>query len=109
MSHRLNHIMCLFGVIPLIDLIFFVLLPFVGMDDTVRMLEDASEVGIAGDITAVSPPLRPTVKAGTSVGIGSLSNEVADFLKEFDRKVPNPHPEQFFWRFNGPLVPFGNF
>ena len=48
MSHRLNHIMCLFGVIPLIDLIFFVLLPFVGMDDTVRMLEDASEVGIAG-------------------------------------------------------------
>ena len=53
--------MCLFGVIPLIDLIFFVLLPFVGMDDTVRMLEDASEVGIAGDIMAVSPPLRPTV------------------------------------------------
>ena len=79
------------------------------MDDTVRMLEDASEVGIAGDITAVSPPLRPTIKAGPSIGIGSLSNEVVDFLKEFHRKVPNPHPEQFFWRFNGPLVPFGNF
>ena len=38
-----------------------------------------------------------------------MSSEVADFLKEFDRKVPNPHPEQFFWHFNGPLVPFGNF
>jgi hypothetical protein len=88
---------------------FFVLLPFVGMGDTVRMSEDASEVGITGEITAVSPPLRPTVEAGSSVGVGSLSNEVADFLKEFDRKVPNPHPEQFFWCFNRPLVPFGNF
>jgi hypothetical protein len=86
-----------------------VLLPFIGMDDTVRMSEDASEVGITGEITVVSPPLRPTVEAGSSVGVGSLSSEVADFLKEFDRKVPNPHPEQFFWRFNGPLVPFGNF
>uniref|UniRef100_A0A2N9HDV5 Aminotransferase-like plant mobile domain-containing protein n=1 Tax=Fagus sylvatica TaxID=28930 RepID=A0A2N9HDV5_FAGSY len=51
----------------------------------------------------------PSVGAGSSVGIGSLSSEVADFLKEFDRKAPNPHPEQFFWRFNGPLVPFGSF
>jgi hypothetical protein len=79
------------------------------MDDTVHMSEDAGEVGITGEITAVSPPPRPTVEAGSSVGVGSLSSEVADFLKEFDRKAPNPHPEQYFWRFNGPLVPFGDF
>ena len=79
------------------------------MDDTVRMSEDASEVGITGEITAVSPPPRPAVEAGSSGGVGSLSSEVADFLKEFDRKVPNPRPDQFFWRFNGPLVPFGSF
>uniref|UniRef100_A0A2N9FSG1 Aminotransferase-like plant mobile domain-containing protein n=1 Tax=Fagus sylvatica TaxID=28930 RepID=A0A2N9FSG1_FAGSY len=81
----------------------------IGMDDTVRMLEDAGEVGITGEIMAVSPPPRPAIEAGSSVGVGSLSSEVADFLKEFDRKAPNPHPEQFFWRFNGPLVPFGSF
>uniref|UniRef100_A0A2N9H550 Aminotransferase-like plant mobile domain-containing protein n=1 Tax=Fagus sylvatica TaxID=28930 RepID=A0A2N9H550_FAGSY len=68
----------------------------IGMDDTVHMSEDASEVGITGEITAVSPPPRPTVEAGSSVGVGSLSNEVADFLKEFDKKVPNPHPEHDF-------------
>ena len=79
------------------------------MDDTVRMLEDAGEVGITGEITTVSPPPRPTVEAGSSVGASGLSSEVADFLKEFDRKTPNPHPEQFFWCFNGPLVPFGSF
>uniref|UniRef100_A0A2N9G8B0 Aminotransferase-like plant mobile domain-containing protein n=1 Tax=Fagus sylvatica TaxID=28930 RepID=A0A2N9G8B0_FAGSY len=28
---------------------------------------------------------------------------------EFDARTPNPHPEQFFWSFNGPLVPFGDF
>uniref|UniRef100_A0A2N9FRX1 Aminotransferase-like plant mobile domain-containing protein n=1 Tax=Fagus sylvatica TaxID=28930 RepID=A0A2N9FRX1_FAGSY len=78
----------------------------IGMDDTVHMSEDTSEVGITGEITAVSPPPRPTVEAGSSVGVGSLSSEVADFLKEFDRKAPNPHPEQYFWCFNGPLVPF---
>uniref|UniRef100_A0A2N9GQP8 Aminotransferase-like plant mobile domain-containing protein n=1 Tax=Fagus sylvatica TaxID=28930 RepID=A0A2N9GQP8_FAGSY len=81
----------------------------IGMDDTVRMSEDASEVVITGEITAVSPPPRPTAEAGSSVGASGLSSEVADFLKEFDRKAPNPHPEQFFWRFNGPLVPFGSF
>uniref|UniRef100_A0A2N9F5W0 Aminotransferase-like plant mobile domain-containing protein n=1 Tax=Fagus sylvatica TaxID=28930 RepID=A0A2N9F5W0_FAGSY len=81
----------------------------IGMDDTVRMSEDASEVGITGEITTVSPPPRPTAEAGSSVGASSLSSEVADFLKEFDRKTPNPHPEQFFWCFNGPLVPFGSF
>ena len=79
------------------------------MDDTVHMSEDAGEVGITGEITVVSPPPRPSARAGSSVGIGSLCGEVVDFLKEFDRKAPNPHPEQYFWRFSGPLVPFGNF
>jgi hypothetical protein len=90
--------MCLLGAIPLlIRLIFFLcFFLFVGMDDTVRMSEDAGEVGITGEITAVSPPPRPTAEAGSSVGASSLSSEVADFLKEFDRKTPNPHPEQFF-------------
>jgi hypothetical protein len=82
---------------------------FVGIDDAVRMSEDAGEVGIIDEITIVSPPLRLTAEAGSSVGASGLSSEVADFLKEFDRKTPNPHPEQFFLRFNGPLVPFGNF
>ena len=93
MSHGLNRIMCLFGVIPLVDLLSFVLLLFVGMDDTVRMLEDASEVVITGEITAVNPPPRPAIEADSSVGVGGLSSEVADFLKEFDAKAPNPHPE----------------
>uniref|UniRef100_A0A2N9F7G2 Aminotransferase-like plant mobile domain-containing protein n=1 Tax=Fagus sylvatica TaxID=28930 RepID=A0A2N9F7G2_FAGSY len=66
-------------------------------------------IGITGEVTAVSPPPRPTVEAGSSVGVGGLSSEVADFLKEFDAKAPNPHPEQYFWSFNGPLVPFGDF
>jgi hypothetical protein len=102
--------MCLLGAIPLlIQLIFLCFFLFVGMDDTVCMSKDAGEVGITGKITAVSPPPRPTVEAGSSIGANSLSNEVADFLKEFDRKTPNPHPEQFFWCFNGPLVPFGSF
>jgi hypothetical protein len=31
------------------------------------------------------------------------------FLKEFDKRTPNPHPERHFWEFNRPLVPFGDF
>jgi hypothetical protein len=79
------------------------------MDDAVHVSEDVGEVGITGEVTVVSPPPRPTVEAGSSIGVGSLSSEVADFLKEFDAKAPNPHPEQYFWSFNGPLVPFGDF
>jgi hypothetical protein len=94
-------------LIWLIDFCFFL---FVGMDDTVHMSEDVGEVGITGEVTAVSPPPRPTIEAGSSVGVGSLSSEVADFLKEFDAKAPNPHPEQYFWSFMGlwcPLAIFG--
>jgi hypothetical protein len=90
----------------LIDFCFFL---FVGMDDTVHVSEDIGEVGITGEVTVVSPPPRPAVEAGSSIGVGNLSSEVADILKEFDAKAPNPHPEQYFWSFNGPLVPFGDF
>uniref|UniRef100_A0A2N9H6L9 Aminotransferase-like plant mobile domain-containing protein n=1 Tax=Fagus sylvatica TaxID=28930 RepID=A0A2N9H6L9_FAGSY len=79
------------------------------VDDTVHVLEDVGEVGTTGEVTAVSPPPRPTNEAGPSVDVGSLSSEVAAFLREFDARAPNPHPEQFFWSFNGPLVPFGDF
>ena len=79
------------------------------MDDTVHVSEDVGEIGITGEVTTVSPPPRPTIEAGSSVDVGSLFGEVADFLKEFDAKAPNPHPEQYFWSFNGPLVPFGDF
>uniref|UniRef100_A0A2N9F3Y8 Uncharacterized protein n=1 Tax=Fagus sylvatica TaxID=28930 RepID=A0A2N9F3Y8_FAGSY len=85
-----------------------------GLMDLVWMMpcmcwKSIDKVGITGEVTVVSPPRRPTIEAGSSIGVGSLSGEVADFLKEFDAKAPNPHPEQYFWSFNGPLVPFGDF
>jgi hypothetical protein len=93
-------------LICLIDFCFFL---FVGVDNAVHVSEDIDEVGITGEVTIVSPPRRPTIEAGSSIGVGSLSGEVADFLKEFDAKAPNPHPEKYFWSFNEPLVPFGDF
>jgi hypothetical protein len=98
---RLNFIVSL-----LITICFFL---FVGVDDAVHVSEEIDEVGITGEVTVVSPPRRPTVEAGSSVSVGGLSGEVAAFLREFDARAPNPHPEQFFWSFNGPLVPFGDF
>uniref|UniRef100_A0A2N9HV39 Aminotransferase-like plant mobile domain-containing protein n=1 Tax=Fagus sylvatica TaxID=28930 RepID=A0A2N9HV39_FAGSY len=35
----------------------------IGMDDTVHVSEDVGEVGITGEVTAVSPPPRPTIEA----------------------------------------------
>ena len=95
-------------LIRLIFFFFFVFL-FVGTGDTIHMSEDAGEVRITSEITVASPPPRPIAEASSSVEANSLSSEVADFLEEFDRKTPNPHLEQYFWCFNGPLVPFGNF
>ena len=109
MSRRLNRIMCLFGAIPLNDSIDFFVFLFVGVDDAVHMSKGDGEVGIISEITVASLPPRPIAGAGSNVGANSLSSEVADFLKECDKKTPNPHPEQYFWHFNGPLVPFGNF
>jgi hypothetical protein len=87
----------------------FLFLPFVGVDDAVHVSEEIDEVGITGEVTVVSPPRGPTVEAGSNVSVGGLSSEVAAFFREFDARAPNPHPEQFFWSFNGPLVPFGDF
>uniref|UniRef100_A0A2N9EL47 Uncharacterized protein n=1 Tax=Fagus sylvatica TaxID=28930 RepID=A0A2N9EL47_FAGSY len=81
----------------------------IGVDDAVHVSEEIDEVGITGEVTVVSPPRRPTVEVGSSIDVSSLSSEVAAFLREFDARAPNPHPEQFFWSFNGPLVPFGDF
>uniref|UniRef100_A0A2N9J0P8 Aminotransferase-like plant mobile domain-containing protein n=1 Tax=Fagus sylvatica TaxID=28930 RepID=A0A2N9J0P8_FAGSY len=81
----------------------------IGVDDAVHVSEEIDEVGITGEVTVVSPPRRPTIEVGSSIDVSSLSGEVAAFLREFDARAPNPHPEQFFWSFNGPLVPFGDF
>uniref|UniRef100_A0A2N9EQD5 Aminotransferase-like plant mobile domain-containing protein n=1 Tax=Fagus sylvatica TaxID=28930 RepID=A0A2N9EQD5_FAGSY len=80
--------------------------PMESVDDAVHVSDEIDEVGITGEVTIISPPRRPTIEAGSSVSIGGLSGEVAAFLREFDVRTPNPHPEQFFWSFNGPLVPF---
>uniref|UniRef100_A0A2N9FNW0 Aminotransferase-like plant mobile domain-containing protein n=1 Tax=Fagus sylvatica TaxID=28930 RepID=A0A2N9FNW0_FAGSY len=81
----------------------------IGADDAVHVSEEIDEAGTTGEVTVVSPPRRPTTEVGSSIDVSSLSGEVAAFLREFDARAPNPHPEQFFWSFNGPLVPFGDF
>ncbi len=70
--------------------------------------EEDEDVGIIGVVTISSPP-RSTVGVGSSVGVGSVFEEVVDFFKEFDRRTPNPHSERHFWEFNGSLVPFSDF
>uniref|UniRef100_A0A2N9JAF2 Aminotransferase-like plant mobile domain-containing protein n=1 Tax=Fagus sylvatica TaxID=28930 RepID=A0A2N9JAF2_FAGSY len=71
----------------------------IGVDDAVHVLEETDEVGITGEVTVVSPPRRPTIEVGSSIDVSSLSSEVAAFLREFDARAPNPHPEQFFCDF----------
>jgi hypothetical protein len=88
---------------------FFASSLFAGVDDAVHVLEETDEVGTTGEVTVVSPPRRPAIGVGSSIDVSSLSSEVAAFLREFDARAPNPHPKQFFWSFNGPLVPFGDF
>ena len=73
------------------------------------ILEEDANVGITSDITVASPPLRPIVEASSSVGAGTIFNEVVEFFKEFDKRTPKPHPERHFWEFNGPLASFGDF
>ena len=71
--------------------------------------EEDENVGITGEITIANPPPRPIAEAGSSVGASTISDEVVNFFKEFDKRTPNPHPERHFWEFNGLLVSFGNF
>ena len=73
------------------------------------MLEEGAEVGITGEITVASQLPRPIARMGSSVEAGAVSGEVVDFFKEFDKRMPKPHPEWHFWKFNGPLVSFGDF
>ena len=58
-----------------------------------RLPEEGEDMGITGEVTIASPPPRPTAGAGLNIGVGSVSEEVADFFKEFDKRTPNPHPE----------------
>ena len=71
--------------------------------------EEDENMRITGEVTIASLPPVSTAGVGSSVGVGSVSEEVVDFFKEFDRRTPNPHPERHFWEFNGTLVPFGDF
>uniref|UniRef100_A0A2N9FS57 Aminotransferase-like plant mobile domain-containing protein n=1 Tax=Fagus sylvatica TaxID=28930 RepID=A0A2N9FS57_FAGSY len=48
--------------------------PEESVDDAVHVSEEIDEVGITGEVTVVSPPRRPTIEAGSSVGVGGLSS-----------------------------------
>jgi hypothetical protein len=111
MFHRLDRVISLSAVIPLIFFLPHLLctLSFVGMSDIIHMLEEDANVRIIGEIIVASLPPRPIAGTGSSVGAGTISDEVVDFFREFDKRTSNPHPEWYFWKFNGPLVSFGDF
>ena len=69
---------------------------FVGTSDTIHMLEDNANVGITGEITVASLPPRPMAMTSSSVGASTISAEAVDFYREFDKRMPNPHPEWHF-------------
>ena len=73
------------------------------------MSKEDVEAGITGEITVASQLSRPMAGLGSSAGTGAVSGEIADFFREFHKRMPNLHPEQHFWEFNGPLVSFGDF
>uniref|UniRef100_A0A2N9EKD6 Aminotransferase-like plant mobile domain-containing protein n=1 Tax=Fagus sylvatica TaxID=28930 RepID=A0A2N9EKD6_FAGSY len=53
---------------------------------------------------------RPMEKGvDDAVHVSEEIDEVGITGESLMRRAPNPHPEQFFWSFNGPLVPFGDF
>uniref|UniRef100_A0A2N9HF19 Uncharacterized protein n=1 Tax=Fagus sylvatica TaxID=28930 RepID=A0A2N9HF19_FAGSY len=65
----------------------------IGTGDAIHMSEGNVRAEATGKITAIGHLSRSTVGMDPNVGIGTLSSEIADFLKEFDRKTPNPHLE----------------
>jgi hypothetical protein len=73
------------------------------------MLEDDANVGITSEIVVASLPPRSIAGTGLSVGASAISDEIVDFFREFDKRRLNPHPEWHFWKFDGPLVSFGDF
>jgi hypothetical protein len=82
---------------------------FVGTSDTIHTSEDDANVGIIGKIVVASLPPRSIAGTGSSVGASAISDEIVDFFREFDKRRLNPHPEWHFWKFDGPLVSFGDF
>jgi hypothetical protein len=79
------------------------------MGEAMHISEEDANVGITGEITVASPPPRPIARVGSSVGANTISDEVVNFFREFDKRTPNPYPKRHFWEFNGPLVSFGDF
>ena len=98
MFHRLDRVISLSAVIPLICFLPHLLctLSFICMSDTIHMLEEDANVGITGEIIVASPPPRPIAGTSSSVGANTISDEVVDFFREFDKRTPNPHPEWHF-------------
>jgi hypothetical protein len=82
---------------------------FAGMSNATHMLDEDADVGTTDEIAVGSQLSRPTPKRGSSIEVGVISSEVADFFREFDKRTPNPHPEWYFWKFEGSLVSFGDF
>jgi hypothetical protein len=90
-------------------LIFFFFFFFVGTGEVMHIPEEDENVEITGGVTIASPPRGLTAEVGSNVGVDSVSEEVTDFFREFDKRTPNPHPEWHFWKFNRPLVSYGDF
>jgi hypothetical protein len=111
MFHRLDRVISLSAVIPLIFSLPYPLciFSFVGTSGATHVTEEDANAGIIGEIAVTNPLLRPTTEMGLSVESGTISSEVVDFFRKFDERTPNPHLEWHFRRFNGPLVSFGGF
>uniref|UniRef100_A0A2N9HX07 Aminotransferase-like plant mobile domain-containing protein n=1 Tax=Fagus sylvatica TaxID=28930 RepID=A0A2N9HX07_FAGSY len=81
----------------------------IGTGEAMCLPEEDENMRITGEVTVASPPPGPTAVVDSNIGVGSMSREVADFFKEFDKRTPNPYPEWHFWKFNRPLVSYGDF
>jgi hypothetical protein len=111
MFHRLDRVISLFVAIPLIffPLSFLCISSFIGTGDATHMLEENVVAENVNEIAVVSHLSRPTPKVGSSVAIGAIFSEVADFFRKFEKRTPSPHPKWYFWKFEGSLVSFGDF
>jgi hypothetical protein len=60
--------------------------------------------GVAHVLSAAasSPQTQSVMKA-------IVPGEVAAFFERFEERTPNPYPDCHFWRFEGPLVTYGDF
>uniref|UniRef100_A0A2N9IL47 Aminotransferase-like plant mobile domain-containing protein n=1 Tax=Fagus sylvatica TaxID=28930 RepID=A0A2N9IL47_FAGSY len=81
----------------------------IGTGDVIHMSKEVVKAGVTGEVMVASRLPRPMAGMGSSVEVGAISGEVADFFREFDKRTLNPHLEWHFWKFNGPLVSFGDF